>query len=253
MRERASFEELVAEAEREPIAGWDFSWLTGRAVEERPTWRYFDLVADRTAHIDCLLELQVGSGAMIGALPRVPALTVGTEGYPPNLHTAARTLGFRGARLVHADDARGGLPFRDAMFELVLSRHPISTPWPEVARVLRPRGVYFSQQVGPDSMRDLTEFLMGPQPSSSVRDPAVLRRSAEAAGLVVTDLRCERPSTVFFDIGAVVYFLRLVVWIVPGFTVETYHDRLRALHEQIERDGCYETTASRILIEARRA
>jgi hypothetical protein len=47
-----------------------------------------------------------------------------------------------------------------------------------------------------------------------------------------------------------VYFLRLVVWIVPGFTVDGYHDRLRALHEQIGRDGPYVAHASRFLIEA---
>ena len=37
--------------------------------------------------------------------------------------------------------------------------------------------------------------------------------SLVAAGLVVTDLRHERPRTEFYDVGAVVYFLRLVVWI----------------------------------------
>lgn len=250
--QRRSFDELVFEADRAPITGWDFSWLAGRAVEDRPTWRYFDLVADRVTHVDSLLELQVGSGAMIGALPTVPALTVGTEGYPPNVPGAARTLRSRDAHLVHADDERGGLPFRDAVVELVVSRHPITTPWAEIARVLRPGGVYLSQQVGPDSLRDLSEFLMGPQPLGSARDPDVLRRSAEAAGLVVTDLRHERPRTVFFDIGAVVYFLRLVVWIVPGFTVDVYRDRLHALHDQIERDGAYRTSASRILIEVTR-
>ena len=54
----------------------------------------------------------------------------------------------------------------------------------------------------------------------------------------------------FDDIGAVVYFLRLVIWIVPGFTVERYRDRLRALHEQIQRDGPFVAHASRFLIEA---
>ena len=35
----------------------------------------------------------------------------------------------------------------------------------------------------------------------------------------------------FDDVGAVVYFLRLVVWIVPGFSVERFEDRLRELHD----------------------
>lgn len=62
----------------------------------------------------------------------------------------------------------------------------------------------------------------------------------------------ERPRTAFYDIGAVVYFLRLVPWIVPGFTVARYRDALRELHEVIERDGAFETTASRTLVEVAR-
>ncbi len=50
--------------------------------------------------------------------------------------------------------------------------------------------------------------------------------------------------------GAVVYFLRLVVWIVPDFTVAAYRDRLRDLHEQIARDGPFVAHATRFLIEA---
>ncbi len=41
---------------------------------------------------------------------------------------------------------------------------------------------------------------------------------AESAGLEVTDLRLESLRTEFFDIGAVIYFLRKVIWMVPGFT-----------------------------------
>ena len=62
-------------------------------------------------------------------------------------------------------------------------------------------------------------------------------RQAEAAGLTVTDLRAESLRTEFRDVGAVVYFLRKVIWIVPGFTVELYRARLLELHEQIQRDG----------------
>jgi hypothetical protein len=67
---------------------------------------------------------------------------------------------------------------------------------------------------------------------------------------VVEVLLHERPRTAFFDIGAVVYFLRVVPWIVPGFSVDRFEPQLRALHEHIETVGGYETTASRFLIEA---
>src|SRR5438105_10290261 len=35
---RKSFEELVDEAAAVSVEGWDFSWLDGRATEERPSW-----------------------------------------------------------------------------------------------------------------------------------------------------------------------------------------------------------------------
>jgi hypothetical protein len=55
-----------------------------------------------------------------------------------------------------------------------------------------------------------------------------------------------------FDIGAVVYLLRKVVWWVPGFTVEQYEPRLRALHDLIQREGAFIAHSTRHLIEARR-
>jgi hypothetical protein len=93
---------------------------------------------------------------------------------------------------------------------------------------------------------------MGPQPAGADRKPEDARRAAVDAGLVVDELLSERPRTVFFDIGAVVYFLRLVVWIVPDFTVDRYRDQLRRLHEHIARTGSFESTASRFLIVARK-
>lgn len=54
----------------------------------------------------------------------------------------------------------------------------------------------------------------------------------------------------FLDIGAVVYFLRKVIWIVPDFTVQRYHERLRELHERIERDGRFVAHSTRVLFEA---
>ena len=245
----ASFEELVAEANAAPIVGWDFSWLDGRASEERPSWHYSERVAERAASADRMLDLECGGGELLAGLPRFPPLLIGAEGYAPNVTIAAQRLRPRGGHVVAIEQAHQALPFAAASFDLVTSRHPIATWWDEIARVLAPGGTYFSQQVGPHSVGELSEFMLGPIPPSG-RDPALARAAAEAAGLVVRDLRLERLRTVFNDVGAVVYFLRLVVWIVPGFTVERFHDRLLALHAQMQRDGPFVAHASRFLIEA---
>ena len=55
-----------------------------------------------------------------------------------------------------------------------------------------------------------------------------------------------------FDAGAVVYFLRKVIWTVPGFTVDKYHDRLLQLHQHIQEQGAFIAHSTRTLIEARK-
>jgi SAM-dependent methyltransferase len=244
------FDDLVNEAERAPIGAWDFGWLDGRAVEDRPTWRYFDRVAERATDVSTLLEVQAGVGSMIGALPSLPRLSAATEGFPSSVAIAAPRLRSLDVHLVVTSQTRPGLPFAGRTFELVISRHPIEVWWQEIARVLQPGGTYFAQHVGPHSLRSLSESLMGPLPNASNRDTEVERRAAEGAGLVVQTMSLEHPSTAFYDIGAVVYFLRLVPWIVPGFTVPRYRESLRELHEAIERHGAFHTTASRTLVEA---
>jgi SAM-dependent methyltransferase len=253
MGRQSSFDALIREASEAPVQGWDFSWLEGRATEERPSWHYFDLVARRAESSHAMLDLQCGGGEMLSRLPTRPSFLVATEGWQPNAVLASRELGRRGGFLVEADTDEAFFPFSDASFDLVTSRHPISTNWDEVARVLETGGTFLSQQVGPHSVGELTEFLMGPQPRGSFREPRSARAQAEDAGLRVVDLRSERPRCVFNDIGAVVYFLRLVIWIVPDFTVDTYRDRLLALHERIERDGPFRAHSARFLIEATKA
>ena len=246
----ASFDALIDAADRAPIDGWDFSWLDGRATEDRPSWGYSGIVAARAAVASRMLDLQSGGGELLAQLPVLPPLLVAVEGYAPNVVVAARRLQGRGAHVVATDHGRPALPVASGTFDLVTSRHPITTWWDEIARVLQPGGTYLSQQVGPRSVRELSELMLGPLPVESPREPELARLAAEQAGLVVRDLREERLRTVFYDVGAVVYFLRLVVWTVPGFTVDAYRDRLAVLHEQIQRDGSFVTYATRFLIEA---
>lgn len=258
-----TFEELVEEGEAVPTAGWDFSWFTGRASEQRPSWGYAGLLAERMARAAAGLDIQTGGGEVLASVPVAPPVLAATESWPPNLAIARRTLAKFDAAVVATEDA-ADLPFAEESFDLVVSRHPVVTRWDEVRRVLRPDGVYLAQHVGSGSVRELTEFMMEPQPPPSPPHPlpAAATRSgtspiaavvaAEAAGLDVVDVRQEALRMEFHDIAAVVHFLRKVIWIVPGFTVDAYRDRLAELHSFIERHGPFVAHSQRFLIEARR-
>jgi SAM-dependent methyltransferase len=245
-RREVSFDTLVAEAEAAPVDGWGFAWLVGRATEERPPWGYARLMARRMAGAAAALDLQTGGGEVLAEIPRRPRLLVATESWAPNLAIAHRQL----PNVVAAANA-GPLPFRDRCFTLVVSRHPVVTPWDEVGRVLAPAGTFLSQQVGAGSNRELTDALMGPQPVATGRSVDRATSAAEAAGLEVVDLHEATLRVEFHDVGAIVWFLRKVIWTIPDFTVDRYRSQLRDLHEQILEDGLFVSHAQRFLIEAR--
>jgi len=199
------------------------------------------------------LDIQTGGGEVLAGAggESFPKTMVATEGWPPNVARATALLHPLGAVVV-ADPEQPPLPFADGAFELVTSRHPATVHWAEIARVLAPGGTYFAQHVGGGTNVEISEYFLGPLSPGRGRDPEVEADRAQAAGLEVIQYRNERLQLEFFDVGAMVFFLRKVIWTVPGFTIDLYRGRLRELHEQIERDGVFRSTMSRTLFEARK-
>lgn len=249
MQDTATFEDLLREGADASVDGWDFSWFHGRATEQRPSWGYLRLMTAQMRVARAALDIQTGGGEVLSEVPALPPMTVATEHWPPNLRLARRALEPRGVRVVDvAEDAP--LPFPDETFDLVVSRHPNVVLWDEIARVLTPGGRYLAQQIGPGSNRELAQFLTGPREIGDERSPARAAADAQAAGLVIDELRHEALPTTFNDVAAVVHFLRKVIWTVPDFTVDRYRARLADLHEHIRRHGPFVAHAQRILVRA---
>jgi len=247
-----TFDDLVDEAATAPIDGWDFSWLDGRATEERPSWGYQRLMSQRLATVSAGLDIDTGGGEVLAGAPTFPATMVATESWPPNAALATKLLHPRGVVVVATGD-EPWLPFADEAFDLVTSRHATVVRWAEIARVLRPGGSYLAQQIGPATMRELFEYFLGPQPAKWLElEPDTQTARAQAAGLQVLQMRMERLRAEFFNVGAVIYFLRKVIWTVPDFSVQRYREKLRAMHERIEADGPFVAHATRVLVEARK-
>lgn len=248
-----SFEELVDEAAAVPVEGWEFSWLDGRATEQRPSWGYQRLLGGKLAAATAGLDIQTGGGEVLAGagVENFPPTLVATEGWPPNLAKATEVLHPLGAVVV-ADDDEPPLPFADRAFDLVTSRHPATVHWSEIARVLAPGGTYFAQHVGGGTNVEIREYFLGPVDPGAGRHHEVEAGQARASGMEIVQCRTERLRLEFFDVGAMVFFLRKVVWTVPDFTVDRYRTRLKQLHDQIAQDGVFRSTMSRTLLEARK-
>ncbi|WP_084965508.1 class I SAM-dependent methyltransferase [Thermoactinospora rubra] len=223
------FTQLIAEALRTPFEGWDFGVFQGRYDETGSLpWSYEALVRDHLGQAASLLDLGTGGGELLASLAPLPARTAATEGYAPNVPVARRRLGPLGVKVVEVDDDR--LPFPDKSFDLVINRHESYDPG-EVRRVLKKGGTFLTQQVGGRDLHEVNEALGGPPNEWHAWD---LRQATEGllqAGFEVTWREEARVPAVFRDVGALVLYLRLIPWQVPGFTVERYGERLRQLHD----------------------
>src|SRR5215831_522110 len=120
-----TFEDLVAEADSVSVDGWDFSWLDGRATEERPSWGYQRQLSSRLSTVSAALDIHTGGGEVLSGAAPFPPTMAAMETWPPNAALATKRLHPLGVVLVHTRD-EPPLPFADEAFDLVTTRHPIS-------------------------------------------------------------------------------------------------------------------------------
>ena len=240
-----------AEEER-PFTGWDFSYLDGRMIEEQPPWSYPGRARALMQQSTSVLDMGTGGGERLLELrDDWPEKVVVTEEYPPNVKLANERLGPLGVQVVVVALRREGpMPFESGEFDLVLNRHS-GLNCAEVARVLAPGGTFCTQQVHGLWAQDLhAAFDTTPQwPDATLE---LYLPKLEAAGLRIETAEDWLGRLVFLDVGAVVYYLRAVPWLVVGFSVESHTEYLLRLQGRLEREGELVFEARKMLIEARK-
>jgi SAM-dependent methyltransferase len=233
-----------------PFEGWDFSYLAGRMVEAEPPWRYLDLARAAVAQAHDILDVATGGGEIFASLAPFPGRATAVEGFAPNLPVARRRLEPLGVA-VREGNTRSGMPFADLSFDLILNRHGGFLP-AEMHRILKSGGVFLTQQVGGDNLADLAaEFGAAlPYPDNSL---ARVRDDFAGLGCEIRRAETWRGAVTFADVGAVVYFLKAIPWVVQGFDLERHRPALAALQARLESGQPLRFTYTRFLIEAVKA
>lgn len=239
----AQFDELIAAAEAQPFAGWDFSWLAGRMTIEPAPWDYTARAADLAARSPDLLDMGTGGGEWLAQISNRPPRTFATEAWPPNVPVAGRNLAPVGIPVVqdegavdNADqathDPRGRMPFRDGAFQVVVNRHEAFVAT-EVARVLAPGGDFLTQQVDNGAFDDYYPLLgLDPPPNDGSWLPLAIAQ-VEAAGLRIVHSGAGVEVRRFADVGALAWYLQAISWAVHQFAIADFRDQLRALHDRV--------------------
>lgn len=243
-----SFEALIEEAQRHPTQGWDFSWL-GARLSATAFPRDFRQIVHRFAkQSPTMLDVGTGGGEWLADLIYRPPHTVATEAWLPNVPVATKRLRANGVEVVPVDAAPDNnrqipervkspkLPFLDCAFHLVISRHE-SFIAKEVARILDASGLFITEQIGDGLNREFCELLGTAVAEQQPLTLSMVSYQVEMAGLRVRDAAESEQTLQFADIGALAWYLRMVPWTVPGFSISKDRSRLTELHTRITNRG----------------
>lgn len=249
-------EELIkkwkAEEEIAHIHGWDFSHIEGRYMEEEALpWDYRAEILKHLTPNMRILDIDTGGGEFLLSLNHPYYNTAATENFPPNVQLCRETLSPLGINFQQAD-GNGPLPFADSSFDLVINRHGDFNP-EEIRRVLKPGGRLIMQQVGAENDRALVKLLCGDTPLPFPSQYLEITEAAfENAGFeILRGEECFRPIR-FYDVGALVWFARIIQWEFPDFSVDSSLEQLLNAQRILEETGVLEGLVHRFLLVAQK-
>lgn len=252
MDRNALYQQWLEEERIAHIHGWDFSHIEGKYTEgEGLPWDYRAAILQHLRPDAQLLDIDTGGGEFLLGLEHPHRLLAATEAFPPNVQLCKDTLLPLGVDFRQADGS-GALPWPDESFDLVINRHGDFNP-AEIFRVLKPGGIFITQQVGAENDRALVEQLL---PSTPMAFPEQYLRIArvkfEQAGFSILEAQEAFPPIRFYDVSALVWFARIIEWEFPGFSVEKCREQLFSLQEVIDQGETIDGVTHRFLLVARK-
>ena len=234
------------------IRGWDFSHIHGRYKEEHDLpWNYESIIRHYLNNDTELLDYDTGGGEFLLSLGHPYSKTAATEGYPLNVNLCREILVPLGIHFQECNNA-SDIPFDDASFNLIINRHG-EFDAPELHRLLKNDGIFVTQQVGGENDRDLVEMVLPgterPFPHLNLTEQ---RQVFEEAGFRILQAEEAFRSITFYDVGAFVWFARIIEWEFPDFSVDRCFQNLLKMHKIIEDHGKITGTIHRYLIVAKK-
>lgn len=144
------------------------------------------------------------------------------------------------------------MPYENNCFDIIINRHESFDAY-EVSRLLKKDGFFITQQVGGKNDCDLSSRLIDnfqPQFPNHTLNNGVTE--LKKYGFEI--LRSEEvfAPIYFYDVGALVYFAKIIEWEFPGFSVDTCFENLCKLQKELDANGFIKGTEHRFLIVAQK-
>lgn len=242
-----NLKEAWKQDENQSMKGWDFSHIIKRWEEEPLPFDYKDLILKHLKKEDKILDMGTGGGEFLLSLNHAYENTFATEGYRPNLEYCWEHLSPLGVT-VKGIDGSGTIPYDDNMFDIIINKHS-SYDISEVRRVLKDDGIFITQQIGCLNNRELSRVFISD--FKLPKEDNYLNAQEKAfieSGFEVVDSNEYFPIIKFYDVGALVFFCKKIVWEFPDFSVDKYYNKLVDLHDKCLYDGYIGSMEHRYLL-----
>jgi SAM-dependent methyltransferase len=229
--------------------GWDFSRVRDD-IDPIP-WSYRDVARRYLSPLQRVLDVGTGGGEHFLALAEHYGSGIGIDADPEMIAVAEENLHQReSCRVKFLPMDAAALEFPDESFHVVLNHHA-PAHLGEIARVLKPGGVFITQQVGARNTANIcAAFGCGPggqydpPPGQAV---AAWAESCADLGLVVR-VRGEYDVPYFFrDVESLLFWL-MAIPVPEDFDLERHWQQVDALLAATETPRGYATNVHRELL-----
>ena len=235
-----------------PFEGWDFSYLNNRWDDESLPWDYNKIVKSYLKNEYKLLDIGTGDGKVLLTFNHPYHNTFVTEGYKPNYEICMEKLNPLGIKVFnYAGDKKFDLIDNNS-FDIVINRHE-SYDEEELYRILKPGGIYITQQVGTYNNKDLASFF--DEKNIELFPNLTLEKSIKRLEKYNFQIKYSNeyyPILKFYDLGAIAYFAKIIKWEFIDFSVNKYIDKFILLQDLIKEKGFISSKQHRFIIVAQK-
>ncbi|MCY3414649.1 MAG: class I SAM-dependent methyltransferase [Candidatus Heimdallarchaeota archaeon] len=234
------------------LKGWDWSIIGDRISMEPLEWNYKSQIIPHIRSVSSLLDMGTGGGELLSTLAPLPEHTYASENYPPNYLLAKERLQPLGVEVISFKEG-SRIPLPDESIDLIINKHE-SYVESEVYRILKPGGLFITQQVGDQDNLYLNELLDDHTPETWYEDWNLETACGrlEKEKFLIIEKKNQYPYSRFYDIGAIIFYINAIPWQFKPFDFDSLSVKLSKIHDIIQELGYLQTKSHRFFIMAQK-
>ena len=236
-----------------PKIGWDFSKVFERVNTIGKKWNFLDIVKNHLKKETILLDIGTGGGEKILKMAKYVEKAFGIDISKGMIITAKKNQVESKMSNVEFKLANANkLPFPKDYFDVVTCKHaPFSVK--ELFRVLKPNGIFITQQVGEEDKQNIKD-IFGRGQSFGEKDGTSMNKYIKELKKFGFEILKEDTydATQYFESMEDIIFLLKNTPIIPNFKIEKDKEYLEEFKKKYKTEKGIETNSNRYLIISRK-